>query len=338
MSSPHDAAEPQDQGDLANRLIDEDAPAVSEESLTPQQRRRAAEIQLLHGLLRHVHAVGDPAAQQAAEVRIQGVLAGLQNPASVDVMPAPRAALDDGRGSRLRRWSAFATAAALLLAVGFWWLSSPANAAFAAVQRAQAAALELTDRLYRLTLEGGIVISRRAEAKLYVRGGDRFALQLPAPLGHFWIGRDGSQVWSVPSVGPILVGEDPQRFAQWLPREAAELPFLQVTTVLQRMADHYELEGPLPAEPVCGRPVPCPHIRGRRREAAPLGPLTIDLWYHPQTGVAERLVLNWDNGDAEPRRPWKTLTLERQDSPPVAGDFYSHAAHHGPGRLVRRVP
>jgi hypothetical protein len=294
MSSPHDATGPLDLDELANRLIDEDARAVSE--------------------------------------------AALQNPAPPDVIPAERPALDHRRPRRLRRWSAWATAAVLLLAVGSWWLSSPANTAFAALQRTQATALELTDRLYRLTLEGGVVIPRRREAKLYARGGDRFALQLPTPLGGSWIGRDGNQVWSVPAAGPILVGGDPQLLGQWLPRDAAELPFLQVTTILQRMADHFDLEGPLPAEPVGDRQLACPHIRGWRHATAPLGPLTIDLWYHPQTGVAERLVLNWDSEDGETRRPWKTLMLEREDAPPVADDFYTHAAHHGPARPVRRVP
>ena len=98
------------------------------------------------------------------------MLAGLQNPDSAESFRAQRWVSAYRGASRFRRWAAWVTAATLLLAAGFWWLSSPVNAAFAAVQRAQASARELTDRLYRLTVEGGVAFPRRGDGKLYVRG------------------------------------------------------------------------------------------------------------------------------------------------------------------------
>lgn len=344
MSLPEENIPPLDPDELSSRLIDVGEPPAPEESLAPQQRRRAAEIQLLHALLRQVHEVGNPESRQAAEDRIQRVMAAIRTPPSASEQARPHDGTADVSSrrrppraprTRLRRWSALATAAAVLLALSLWWIEGP-NVASAAVQRALDAALEVTDRLYHVTLEGGG--PRPKEARLYVHGGDRFALQLRAPLGHFWIGSDGKQVWCVPPVGPVLVREDSRLLDRWLARAGAEMPFLQITTILRRMADHYELDGPLTAEPIGSNGLLCPRVHGRRRADAPFGPRTIDLWYDPKTGVAERVVLSWKDKDGNDLRPWKTLTFQREETEPLPDHFYTHAAHHGPARPVLHAP
>jgi hypothetical protein len=157
-------------------------------------------------------------------------------------------------------------------------------------------------------------------------------------LGNFWIGGQGKQVWCVPPVGPVLVRDDSRALEIWLARTGAEMPFLQITTILRRMADHYDLEGPRPAEVVGNDGVLCRHVHGRRRAGAPYGPRTIDLWYHPTTGVAERLVLAWEGEENDNPRSGRTITFQREETEPLPEDFYSHTAHHGPARPVLHAP
>lgn len=242
-----------------------------------------------------------------------------------------------------RRWMPLTLAAALLLAA-IWWLQvpDPAQQAYATVQRSLGAARLSICRLYQITATvrrpvGGV---RQVESQLYVDGDARFALRHPPLLlpGDLWLGSDGNQPWIVPPRGPVLVGR-PGMLEQWIDEHReVTAPVLHVTTILERMAEHYDLEK-LPSEVPPGAAASsasrCDRVRGTLRADAPRLPQTVDLWADAETGVARYLILDWNTGPEA--MGVQRVEVELTDEPTVADDWFEHGGHHAGRRPVLQM-
>jgi hypothetical protein len=138
-------------------------------------------------------------------------------------------------------------------------------------------------------------------------------------------------------VGPVLVGG--QRFEELLLGSHLTTPFLQVSTLLERLADRYDLslaaEDEVPAVEGQGT-VRCTRVVGRRRDPQDLlAPEVIELWTARQSGIAYRLRAQWNAMNTGPQH----LQLQLASlAAPQADDWYAHATHHAPGRRVIRRP
>ena len=108
--------------ELAGAMLDEHAPldAAAMETLSVEQRRWLVDLQWIDALMRH----GAPAEAAAVERAVAGVLSGLEDAAR----PEPRTiAARETRVLRRQRWlpavslSSIAAAAAVMIALGFWW-------------------------------------------------------------------------------------------------------------------------------------------------------------------------------------------------------------------------
>ena len=224
-------------------------------------------------------------------------------------------------------WPLFSTAAVLLLAAGIYWNSGSHPTARAAVLRASVDAARLADREYHALADlqnpsGSIT---RTESTLWVRGGEKFVLEHPWMGGHVTIGNNGHRAWFVPLLGLPSQDDDPQQSVWWARKAGWALPDLTVRGLIESLVDDFDLEL-LPNEALPAHPgIVCQHIRGIRRLADVNRFQVIELWAHPQTGVAQRIVLYWDRPAdlAGPERIQVDLVAER----PQADVWYEPESH-----------
>ena len=326
---------------LADLLDGRDAaaPQISDPALL----RRAAGVQFLHGLLSHIHRP-EPASMEA---RIQRVMAAVRRTAGpgepvAESIRTPVGANFTRRRSMLAR---FATVAGILAACGIvWTLVGTGGNAYAAVDRALIAAQQVLDREYRVStqLRGPLGGQRAVKSTLYVRGGEYFALRHPAVLGgELWLGRHGSELWLIPRLGPVLVGQDASLEGTWREQAQVSTPYLQITTILQRLRERYRLET-LPDEELPrmereSETALFQRLRGSLISTQdPRLPRVIDMWLDRESGAARRLQLDWQS----PAEDWgvQSVQFDLAALPNLPADWYSHAAHHHAQRPVIQPP
>jgi hypothetical protein len=214
--------------------------------------------------------------------------------------------------------------------------------AIAAVNAALVQAQSDDDRRYAITT----VYGRRGGpdqqlfADLWVRGRSNYALRQTWNIGDAWVGGDQSEHWLALPVGPVFVSNDPGVIGQFFLGEQVAAPFLQLTSILERMSDKYELrlvgEEMLPA--ANGLPeMRCLHVSGRQRPPGdPLWPDTMELWTTRDTGLAYKVQVRW-NGAAEPG--FRSIDLQwRPLDEPLPANWYRHETHHAEHRPVVHRP
>lgn len=319
--------------ELAAQLADGpfDDELLDGDSLDDAAQRRLADFQFLDTLLKHIYQPhGDDRARRVGQVM---ALIEQESPS----LPTRTIAPPPLRRRRLWAVPLVAAAALLLMAGLFWRIEEGPSPAIAAVEKAMGEAQADTDRQYSMTISARTTAlgAQTATAMLYVKGTDQFALRHAAPLGEFWLGGDGQQVWFVPELGPVLVGTE-QVLSRVLNRQQLSTPFLQITSILQRLKNRYELrllgEEPLPPPDGEGDSVLCQTIRGTLKTADSQWPPTIDVWVSRQSGIVQRVVLNWDR-PAE-RQGLSRIELQLIGQSSMPDDWYTHAGHHGPRRIV----
>jgi hypothetical protein len=194
-----------------------------------------------------------------------------------------------------------------LVFIGVWFqATAPSRQAQAAVAEICRVAAEPLDREYLVTSTmGGLPPSLlgnaepRFQATLFVRGGSAFVVNAPSLIqaGGFWFGRDPNGPWLKPSFGPVLSGPGGAVMQALQPDENS--PFLQITRVLNKIADRYEVQL-LPDEiPMRGRLAavgPCQRIHAllKRDSTRERLPDDIDVHSDHATGNVIRLVLRWN--------------------------------------------
>lgn len=290
-----DAPRPLDE--LAGGMLDEQTTleAAAMESLSVDERRRLVDLQWIDALMTH----GSPGEAAAVERSVAGVLGRLDGSAK------PRAAGERGRGrrTRRRRWlpavslSSLAAAAIVLIALGVWWQRG-SQQAMAMVERSYQAALAPLDRTYDVTVERTGGSMRSLKSTLTVRGGDKFLFEKRGPLGAMIrLGTDGQGYWFIPPAGPIVRAKDDAFLPVWMRRSSTELPHLQVSTLLARMRDYYQLKR-LPDEALTADGPQLSHLRavwsaGRLQlsKHGRMPPEEVEMWADPVTGVVVQLVL-----------------------------------------------
>ncbi len=305
-----------------------------------EARRREADLSLIDSLLRLAIRPN----RQAREDRIRRVLnAILAHDHLEHSDPDPEQARRFWQRRRVRRWSPLLSAAAVLVVLSLWWLTDDSTPqAFATVARSLEEAKELGPRHYRFT---SIVRRRRTGEQevvgdLYFDGGERFAMRHPGvlPVSEFWVGSSGQEEWIVPPVGPILTG-DAGLIAKWIvEREDVTMPFLHLTTMLERLSDAYDLElledetidNPLDA----GTTLRCRRVRGiLHAQDRRLLPKSIDLWAGRETGIAYRIVLDWGLPPEGFGR--SQISIELIDEAELPTDWFEAGAHRRARRGFR---
>lgn len=324
--------------ELAGRALDEQAPLepAAMAALSADERRRLVDLQWIDALLAH----GSSAEAAAVERSVAGVLAGLGGAAK------PRAAVVRGeRAARRRRLpavslSSLAAAAVVMIAIGVWWQRG-SQQAMAMVERSYQAALAPLDRTYGVTVERTGGSMRSLKSTLTVRGGDKFLFEQRGPLGGMYrLGTDGQGYWFIPPTGSIVRAETDAFLPAWMRRASTDLPTLQVSTLLARLRDYYQLQR-LPDEALEPGGRELSHLRanwsaGRPRGWKPgrLPPEQVELWADPVSGVVEQLVLTLPTDE---RRRARRVTLRLAEEKNLEESAY-RAETYAPDRESVMAP
>ena len=235
-----------------------------------------------------------------------------------------------------RKMIAFATAAAVMIAVGLPFMAQ-GQSALNILQLSLEQSKRDVPRHYNVELKfqksNGQTNARVAD--LYVKGSDRFAFRRQGILGgEWWIGGEGENNWVVPAVGPVIEG-DTTSLSRWLKRKPElSTPYLHVSTILERMGNGYKLTNHR-AETIAGpdgREVQCRHIEGRLRKVVDLRdfedriPDRIELWADVETGVAIKVIASWDLDADEAGR--LSITAQLVDHPELPDDWFQAEGHY----------
>lgn len=323
-----DKSQPSRTDELASQLLDEGLSEDRFATSSSEDRCRIADWQWLDALLEQAHRQNAESVARA----LAATFTQLRREDGVTLVDSK----SRGLRSHSRRWMLSLAAASIVVAMGlFFRPTTPASAA-ALTEEAYQATLKPVDREYRVTLTGGRTIR---EGTLYVHGGERFLLSTRGPLGrNLHIGRVDDEFWFAPAVGPVFVAKSESFVGQWLERASLDMPYLQLTTVLARMRDRYELSV-MPDVSLTPQGTMFHHLKARRRatsaDHARL-PETIELWANRKTSVVQRLILKPIHGDASESNP-QTITFDLVSEQPQSQDFYSLFTHAS-NRPVVRVP
>jgi hypothetical protein len=327
--------------ELAGGVLDEQTAleAAATESLSEEERRRVVDLQWIDALLAH----GSPQEAAAVERAVAGVLAGLEERAK------PQASGERGRGrrTRRRRWlpavslSSLAAAAVVMIALGVWWQRG-SQQAMAMVERSYQAALAPRDRTYDVTVVRTRGSMRPIKASLTVRGGDKFLYEQRGPLGGMYrLGTDGQGYWFIPPAGSVVRAETDAFLPAWMRRTSTDLPHLQVSTLLARMRDYYQLKR-LPDEALTADGPQLSHLRAvwsagqlRHSKHGRTPPEEVELWADPVTGVVEQLVLTLPIDAGRQRAHSVTLRLVEEKT---LGEEAYRAETYAPDRESVMAP
>ncbi len=309
---------------------------IDEAALDHAGRLHAADALLVHSLLEQSLRT-DIVARERRIVRVCVAVEKLASEVTVPAVTTPRR----------KRWlTPLVVAASVVIAAAFLRVPfNPRQTAIAAVTATLKAAEEGTDRKYLVTtdLRTASGEARTLQADLWVRGHSRYVLRQDGALGDFKMGSDGTEFWITPAIGPVFVGTSPGLLEQLvLGEDRLATPYLQLTTILERMAQRYELsllpEEELPAAEGTSR-IRCTHVLGKRRpDVDPLNPESIELWTARQSGIAQRMILSWPLAADDSGLRSVTLNL-RPVEKTISDGWYRHSAHHATDRnVIERRP
>ncbi|MCY2968858.1 MAG: hypothetical protein NT069_35390 [Planctomycetota bacterium] len=372
-TSPAASPGPWERADaIGNEMLDNASGVTLPGDLSGLERDRIADLQWLDSLLEQCHN-GHNGHNELTRRAVEASLARLKtevdavaetivlpaagaetSPAEVDdepfpevaprqrELPSPRltraASPPIGRPMRVGRrlFSRLTVAAAVFLAFGIWWAIQP-NPALALVDRAYQAALAEQDRTYQVLFTPIVGPAREREGTLRVRGGRRFVYTHPGPGpfgARFLIGGDSGDYWFVPPVGPALIHDQEGFIAQWMKQADAELPFLQISALLERLKTDYDLKSEAP-EALRDGGVKLDRLSGRLRNTAESAgtavPQTIHAWIDPRTGVVHQITVEFGDPSATGRNVRIRLRLTSEDELP---DDYYQLSHHASRRRV----
>lgn len=328
---------------LASGMLDEQsAEASAVAALSADERRRLVDLQWIDALLTH----GTLREAAAVERSVANVLERLGESAKP---PATTLCEKVGevRGARRTRWlpaaslSSIAAAALVMIALGVWWQRG-SQQAMAMVERSYQAALAPRDRVYDVTVERTGGSMRPLKSTLTVRGGDKFLFEKRGPLGAtIRLGTDGQGYWFIPPAGPIVRAENDAFLPAWMRRTSTELPHLQVSTLLARMRDYYQLKR-LPDEALAADGPKLSHLRAtwsaprlRPSKHGRTPPEVVEMWADPVTGVVEQLVLTLPLD--ETHRQIHTVTLRLAEERTLGDEAY-RAETYAPDRESVMAP
>ncbi|MCA9188721.1 MAG: hypothetical protein R3E01_07970 [Pirellulaceae bacterium] len=240
------------------------------------------------------------------------------------------------------RWLPLAIAASLIILSAWIFWNDPARGqAYAAVIRSMRAMDAVRQYRVEATYRRRLVGERSFVADLYLDEGDRFVVRLPSLLGRseVWLGGTPNDRWLVPAHGPVLVGGKSVT-AGWLANSDSETPYFYLATVLERMSRAYDLEMLEPEElaPLWdgSQRVLCDHVVGSRREgSSPRLPAKIELWADKNSGVAQRIELDW-------KRPESGFgpvhwTIKLAGYPDLADDWFDYTGHCRDDHIVKNA-
>lgn len=224
---------------------------------------------------------------------------------------------------------------------------TPAAAAALELNRLIAANARATDRTYLIEVETRAPESPqegRPEqgrppkpsmdgAILHMRGQDQFVLIRTTPEGlPFVTGSDGQTSWAVRPDGPVRVSADLNRFNRDLPGHEHSMPLINIEEGLERLRTAYTVQV-LPTETpddTVGTQNEALRLLVAVKQRGQRGPRRVEITYVMATGqIRELRFVEMPYGPD--RLTLRLFLLKERD---LGRDFFGHAAHHDPTRVI----
>lgn len=231
------------------------------------------------------------------------------------------------------QWARWAAAAALV--IGFTVFVVSPNPAAAAASQIISAWERAMDRTYTISVLTGdpwqpIRDGRSVGyegATLHLRGRSEFVLVRPLNHGGQVItGSDGQTNWDIRGKGPVRLSTDANRFRGGIPGEFQNVPFLDLGSLFRLMAADYDLTvHEDAADPALKRLIA--EKRNRDKRGLP----RMEFLFRHDTGTVVTMELH---GLPEERGGPRAVRLTLRSETAFPADFFTHHAHHEPGRQV----
>lgn len=297
-----------------NEQIDDTEHNGSTDELTPKELDLAADQQLMHALLKHWF--GD---RDAVNKNIASTAEQIQYEEQTKPLIAGRIR------SRLYLLSS-SIAAAVLIVCGVWFLSNSSRPAIAAVEAAMKADQQLLDRSYVITMEHAMPHPAGPVTTVHLDlRGNMHVARFINHRGHpVVVGDNGEQSWIIRPDGQAVFQDREHGLQALLIKDSdISIPFLTVENVLLRLGNNYDLSLISSQRLPTDDRVSWQYLVGHRTSGS--GPDRIEMWSHPDTGVAQKFTLQWSDS-AKPGHPQK-IVFQRIDANSQEDVYYEPGSH-----------
>lgn len=333
--------------DSISNWLDSDAtqPSTTNDELREYSSEEIADALVIHGLLSDQGLRDEVAESRSLSMIMQRI--------ESELAPEPSAQTEIHPKHSHRRFAVAASfvaiAASVMLVFSLLAPGQNASAAITSLEKVILAAAQPTDRTYSVRVTEEYSASKKPRnlsqeawereakeridgARLYVRGVNQFVLSTTLESGTTRTsGCDGQVSWAFRQDGPVHVSTNLQRFRGGIPGQQQDLPFLNIHSHLSQLQNGYELEltGQQPTSEKTGE---LSHLVGVRQSRDVRGPKQIEIWFDASDGTVHRMVLG---GLPRGRGGPKSVMLELESQSSLAPNFFSHDAHHEPGKRIR---
>jgi hypothetical protein len=333
-------------GLLSDWLDDDEVKSPrSPDSVFEQSSEAVADSLLVHGLLADQGRRDDEQEVQ----RLRSVMERIDSEDDAESVTLAEARRPSGRRRFAILTSALTIAAAVLVMFVVLGPQQNVSAAMASLEKVIEAAAKPFDRTYRVSVIEEYprgkkprnlsqeAWEREAEeqidgATLFVRGANQFVLTVMLRSGIMRTsGCDGEVSWAFRENGPVHVSADLSRFRGGVPGRQQDLPFMNMHAHLSQLLSGYEVELTDEVDAATDGTV-LSQLVGVRQSRDVRGPKQIEIWFDADSGTVHTMVLD---GLPRGRGGPKSVMLELEDQSDLAPDFFSHEAHHEPGKRIR---
>jgi hypothetical protein len=333
--------------DLLSRWLDDadENPASESDVSASEASEDVAESLLIHGLLADIGSRDDNAEAE----RIHAVMQRIDIEFAADsVNVAPKSVPHIRRRFAILT-SALTIAAAVMVMFVVFGPHQSVSAAMASLEKVVEAAAKPFDRTYQVRVVEEYPRDKRPRnlsqeawdrkapeqidgATIHVRGAEQFVMTVLLKTGVTRTsGCDGQVSWSFRENGPVHVSTDLNRFRGGMPGNQQDMPFLNIHANLSQLKVGYDVEladqqknaadGRLLSQLTCVR-----------KSNDVRGPKQVDVWFDAEDGTVHKMLLD---GLPRGRGGPKSVMLELVDQSDLPSDFFSHDAHHEPGKRIR---
>ncbi len=333
--------------ELLSDWLDDDEPRSkeTEDAIIKGASEEIADSLLIHGLLADVGRRDEEAEAQS----LRSVMERIDSENDLNSVTLGRSLEPYRRRRFTLLTSALAIAAAVIVMFMVLGPQQSVSAAMASLEKVLEAAAKPLDRTYlvrvveeyprdkkpkNLSQEAW---DREAEkqidgATLFVRGANQYVLNVMLQSGlRRTSGCDAEVSWAFREDGPVHVSTDLSRFRGGVPGQQQDIPFMNLHSHLSQLQRGYDV-GLSEQQDSASDGTVLSRLVGVRKSSDVPGPKQIDIWFDANDGTVHKMLLS---GLPRGRGGPKSAMLELEDQSELAPNFFSHEAHHEPGRRIR---
>ncbi|QEG38189.1 hypothetical protein [Roseimaritima ulvae] len=316
----------------------------SDHAIVEESKEAIAESLIVHGLLADMGSCDlERETQNLRGVMERIDLEGDTNPVAF----APAGATGRRRFAILT--SALTIATAVLIMFAVLGPQQNVSAAKASLEIVLEAAAKPFDRTYRVRVVEEYPRDRKPrnlsqeawdreakghidDATLFVRGVNQYVLTVMLRSGlKRTSGCDGRVSWAFREDGAVNVSTDLSRFRGGVPGQQQDIPFMNIHAHISQLRSGYEVKLTEERDIATDGEV-LSQLVGVRKSRDVRGPKQIEIWFDADDGTVHRMLLDGlPRGQGGP----KSVMLTLEDESDLAPNFFSHDAHHEPGKRVR---